>query len=530
MTDSQDGLWRRLTWGLFCLQVLLVLGTFQDYGITYDEEWRLTYGEYVVDWYCDGFERVPGPDNDALDYWTLPNEACLSGALASLGSRFLPLDLYQASHLLNALFGLLAGVGAWRLARLLSGERAGFFAALALVLVPRWYGHSFHNPIDVPMAAFTVWAVGFLVRWSRTLPRPSWRDTLGLGTSLGCALGTRIGALILFSFVGIALGLWTVQAGRLGRSKLRGSWARLVVSCATLPILAWLVLLPWWPKAQVHLTHPYWALRAGLSFPQEIEVFYGGQSILNHEVPRSYLTNWLWISLPGFLLLGLVLGTIVGLRRAKLDLSVVVVLGSVLAPLSFTWLTEPTDYDGMRHFLFLVPSLCVLASIGTESFLVHMRAPSVRIVVMGGLLVGAGTTLFDMVRLHPYQTVYFNRVVAGGLERGGKLYETDYWGASFKEGTEWVNANVQLETPGRRICVGSSMWPLLVTYGLDESRFEYVGSVDHPRDGDQRPEIYLATPRWSRHEAFKGEVLHIIERSGVPLLYIKKVPPDESKH
>jgi hypothetical protein len=50
-------------------------------------------------------------------------------------------------------------------------------------------------------------------------------------------------------------------------------------------------------------------------------------------------------------------------------------------------------------------------------------------------------TIFDMVELHPYQSVYFNRVVAGGLKTEASRFETDYWGNSYKEGVEWVIEN-----------------------------------------------------------------------------------------
>ena len=47
-------------------------------------------------------------------------------------------------------------------------------------------------------------------------------------------------------------------------------------------------------------------------------------------------------------------------------------------------------------------------------------------------------TVVDMVQLHPYQYVYFNRVVAGGLPRAAERYDTDYWGAAGKEAVEWT--------------------------------------------------------------------------------------------
>ena len=48
------------------------------------------------------------------------------------------------------------------------------------------------------------------------------------------------------------------------------------------------------------------------------------------------------------------------------------------------------------------------------------------------------TTIADMIALHPYESVYFNRLIAGGLRSAAGSYETDYWGNSYREGVEWL--------------------------------------------------------------------------------------------
>src|SRR5713101_3226757 len=59
-------LWSRLAYFLGFLYVCLVLATFKDYGITYDEYWQATYGGYVVKWYASGFTN-----HGALTYGNL---------------------------------------------------------------------------------------------------------------------------------------------------------------------------------------------------------------------------------------------------------------------------------------------------------------------------------------------------------------------------------------------------------------------------------------------------------------------------
>ena len=91
-------------------------------------------------------------------------------------------------------------------------------------------------------------------------------------------------------------------------------------------------------------------------------------------------------------------------------------------------------YNGLRHVLFLLPVLAVLAGVSVTSF---VRARPGRLALTAAALAlgaSAVVTIVDMVQLHPYQYVYFNRSVAGGLPGAVGRYETDYWCASFKEG------------------------------------------------------------------------------------------------
>lgn len=137
-----------------------------------------------------------------------------------------------------------------------------------------------------------------------------------------------------------------------------------------------------------------------------------------------------------------------------------------------------------------------------------------------------------MVRLHPYEAVYFNRTVGGGLSGAHGRFETDYWGHSFKEGVRWLVANAEpSEKPWR---VGSSCFPTQVSLLLPADRFEYVGTVDHgeleKHPYRDPPDYNVATTRWGHHEKYPGEVVHRIERDDVPLLVVVRVDREEAKN
>ena len=95
-----------------------------------------------------------------------------------------------------------------------------------------------------------------------------------------------------------------------------------------------------------------------------------------------------------------------------------------------------TQYDGMRHFMFVYPILAVLAASGWTAVLDARRRPWLR---KGAALVLAvalvSVVSFD-VRDHPNQVVYFNSVVGGPRGAFGR-YDMDYWGNCVLQAVEW---------------------------------------------------------------------------------------------
>jgi hypothetical protein len=130
-------------------------------------------------------------------------------------------------------------------------------------------------------------------------------------------------------------------------------------------------------------------------------------------------------------------------------------------------------------------------------------------------------TIADMVRLHPYEYLYFNRAVAGGLAGASRDFELDYWGATGREAMAWVERNV--ETAGDvPLSVATTLHQSVAAHWLapqDRARFRFTSD---PLDV---PDLRLVTTRWFEHRA-TGKVLHVIERMGVPLLYVIQTFPE----
>ena len=134
------------------------------------------------------------------------------------------------------------------------------------------------------------------------------------------------------------------------------------------------------------------------------------------------------------------------------------------------------------------------------------------------IAVGLMTTIADMIALHPYESVYFNRLIAGGLRAAAGSYETDYWGNSYREGVEWLVTHYGPSASATQpIRVASCSHPLSTRYFLPADRFRYVFLSEEPAD------VFLATTRWHCDESVPGRVVHRVQRQGVTLLYIKEL-------
>jgi len=124
----------------------------------------------------------------------------------------------------------------------------------------------------------------------------------------------------------------------------------------------------------------------------------------------------------------------------------------IVFPISYAILRHSSLYDCVRHFLFAVPLLCVTAALAARAAFVSCVSQFRRKVarrVVGGLfalvlLVGVAIQIAIMVRLHPYEYIFANQFT-GGVNGAYGRYESDYWGESFKEASEKIQAFVTKE-------------------------------------------------------------------------------------
>jgi hypothetical protein len=439
----------RAAW-LWCFAALIViLRTFDDYGITMDEAPHLGYGTQLLNWYDSGF-RNTGALTFRTNYY-------YGGGFDLLGAMFRnlvkPMGPYSAIHLLGGLVGVLGLLGVWRLGRVLAGPRAGLIACVLLTVNPVYWGHLTNNPKDPPFAVAYVWSVAFMIAAIAALPRPSRALLARLAIAVGLALSVRVAGLLLICMFGLVLLLWAVHAGALRRSVVAfaaqlGAVSRIGVGVT---LGAWLVMLLGWPWAQLDpLRRPLIALTRMSKFDAHRRLMpFAGEDIWNFDIGWDYLPHYFGLQTPEFVLVLAIVGTLYGAytvlryatrREQPRQVLALLLLGmAIWLPPLYAVVKGSILYDGYRHFLFVVPPLCALAAVMVELGLQRLRSRALRGALAGLVVVGVVDIGAQMVRLHPHEYVYFNRLI-GGLPGAVDKYDTDYYGNSFKEAIEGLKA------------------------------------------------------------------------------------------
>jgi hypothetical protein len=447
----------RLALALIVAAALVAAATFRDYGLGWDDYTHAEYGDLLVAFYTSGFA-----DKRALSFVNLYMYGGGFDLLAALAAKVLPFTLFETRRLLGGVVGLIGLIVVWRTARRVGGSSAGLIALALIATCPLFVGHQLINAKDGPFAvAMAVLLLG-LVRAFDQYPRPCAGTVALTGAGFGLAIGSRVmgGFGGISALAALAL-LVTIEAWQDG---LRSAITRLgqfvlrmlpgIVVMLVLMALIW----PWVVSAPLNLLHAidYFSR----FFEEPWQELFGGALIRVTDMPRSYVPTLLALQLPElFLLLGIggTAGALVAAMRSDVARRRRAVLALIafaaLLPLAVTVLARPAMYNGIRHFVFVLPPLAILGGLA-GSWLLERAWPRRPVAALAVVLfvLGIASPIIEMARLHPYEYTHFNRV-AGGVQGARDRYMLDYWALSFKQASLGLKAKIAelgLEKPADR--------------------------------------------------------------------------------
>jgi len=246
------------------------------------------------------------------------------------------------------------------------------------------------------------------------------------------------------------------------------------------------------------------------------------------DVPRLYVPGYLLIRVPLITLAGAALAVIPLFappfeRASRQRRDVALLWLTVIVPLACQVALHGPAFTGMRHFLFVLPSLAALAGIGFDAALDTFRErrrwlASGTIALLGACFLWEGSTL---IRLHPYENLSYNALV-GGLPGAYRRYDMDYWFNSMPEAIHQLEVYLREKTP-----LETSPAPKIYSVAVCGIQLSFDRTVTLPqlhwdfRSEWDESEFFIAPTHMNCDRDLDGDTVATVERFGVPIAYVK---------
>ncbi|MFQ3578091.1 MAG: glycosyltransferase family 39 protein [Verrucomicrobiia bacterium] len=519
----------RWEWVLFALLIPVAWIVSNDYGMAWDDAQHAVYGGFVLDYFQSGFTD----EKWLTDMGGLYNYGTLFDLPSAILHRWLyGEDLFALRSFLMAITGLLAIPAVAKLGRFIGGESTAVWSVAALLAMPQFVGQSFINCKDLPLATAVAWS---MLAGLRLFEKPSLVNFVLCGLTVGLALAVRVGGLIAAVFlVGVVLFLG-VRA--FVNDDLEASLTKAVTLKNGLGVLlagaiAWGLMIALWPVAHRNpFVGPLQAFQQSAAFPTAYPVLYLGESIPSADLPWHYLPVMFGLTMPLPLLVVVVAGILGVLVAFFLHwdrpsvISSFLLLFWIFFPLGYVAFGKPNIYDGVRHFLFIIPAFAVVAGVALSWLTkkVHIgRVP------VGGLLgaVAIGFCWIQMVLWHPYQYSFFNRL-AGEPTTLHERFETDYWATSYRDLARFINAEQAKTEEKLHVLAGLNQLAMPCLSRFIDSKIGtgyFVGSsgeMDFPTFAD----FVAVIPRYEMWKNFsEAPIVYEVRRRGVLMGLVRKRP------
>ncbi|MDD5055617.1 MAG: glycosyltransferase family 39 protein [Candidatus Peribacteraceae bacterium] len=454
---------------------LIQLTQLSQYGATWDEPLHRNWG-HLFDVFLRSGDRevlrlMPGngieygPVYYLLGYWI---SEWLMGAFA--------LPLFEASHVLNLITASIAVGCVFAFARSIAGKKIAWFSLMFFVLSPQFIAHAHYNPKDIPLLLAVLIASHVFLK---AINETSNKLFILSGFLFGAAVALKVSALLMGPAVLGAYFVWLFDRKQQGchgeRSRtmhpaLLSSFdsaqddnnaisgiantfstknEAFMLFLAVAAFLIGLILL--WPTAWGDLLLIPRAIRFFLTgdyWPGTVLFFgkqYGGA-----ELPWYYTVLEYAMAMPVVMIVFLVSGfwflVRSMIRQERLATHTFLLLW-IAVPMLLSMKSGLVRYDGMRQFFFTLPAVAVIAAIGLDTIIrlilkklsIINYQLSISVVIV---FIVVASLIHEVAILHPFEGSYRNEIVRLMYpERMDRVFNLEYWGATYKQGVDWLNAN-----------------------------------------------------------------------------------------
>jgi hypothetical protein len=350
---------------------------------------------------------------------------------------------FELNHLLLTFIGLSASLILLSLNKSFKKWKSfGYLFSVILLSIPFWIGNSFHNMKDTPTAVgYTFVTLGCFFLLKSFMDNKLYLKYIFLiFIGFTFVLGTRPALLlpVMVSFIVTLFYLkFILRSSNLVITKI-------IIYTLIPTLVSFLILLPQF--IQFPLKSLKETFFTSSNFPWNGLILTGG--VLEKPVfTVSYFLKWYFAQTPIIFFILSILGLIYYFAKVVKNPRTTIFVASTLFFIQFALtpifllLTQAPIYNGLRHILFIYPSIAFFSTLGFY-FLIESFQNKKNILLVA-LLVGIIAPNLESLRLMPYQQIYYNPAISF-FYNVSTDWDTDYYGLSGREAFQHLPKNGEL--------------------------------------------------------------------------------------
>lgn len=480
------------SWIYFSIVIIVGLLLYKDYGISWDEPVQRGIGNAAYEYAVDGNK----------DYFKMKDK--IYGVAFEIPLIFIekkldlkePRDIFLMRHLVQVLFFAFGCFVFFRLnLRLFGNFKIAIIPTLMLLFSPRIFAHSFFNSKDIPFLCMYIISFSSLHQY---LLNPNYLRLILLAVCAGLLVNFRImGTLFFITAFGVVIYYW-IQNRKL----------KFGIQLFVLVVVSALVLVGTWPYLwQKPLYDFVNSFKMMSKFPWHGALLFRGEMLAPGERLVEYLGGWILITVPILYLLSSFIGALFFLWKTikkpkEMFANPMKIMGwvfivNMLVPVAAVLYLHSILYDDWRQLYFIYPPIIIF----TGYLIYYLQQWKPQVAKLSGMICICyiGYMGIQMIRLHPYQHVYFNEIVPRKKDYILLHFEQDYWGTGFYDGLKYLAKNDDSDSIKVFLFSDALRRNSLLLPEKDRKRFVFLqneGAEKNSTKGEEESDYYITNFRY----------------------------------
>jgi hypothetical protein len=439
-------------WVFFSIVSIIIIASAFDFPTNGDELEHIANGKANVKFYSSlgkdtSYLNPPAPfrkekDMSLMRYYGVFTDITAEGFCGILTKT--GIDYMDARHVWNVLLALLGVLFTALTAKLFTKSWWAASIALAIMIAtPSFTGFSYSLSKDIPLATGFIVALFAVYYIFLNITKPLNKKVLTLlALGICIAIGNRVGGVLIYAYTGLFLIMAVYRNRKIMTGKDIRSKALWVIGTILIGHIAGMAFWPYGLVAPVD--HFKETMDILSKYPLKMTTMFEGENMDINNPLWYFIPKYVLITTPLIFIIGLILSLFVTFYKVVPKKEYLVIFFVLLFPGVFPVLyviyKKAVVMQCWRHFLFIFPTLVVLASIGWYYLLNDRRRIYAGIVFV---LLFFKPVIW-MFNNHPYEYTYFNELV-GGPKGANNNYELDNYCFGVKNCFKWIADNNDLK-------------------------------------------------------------------------------------